>query len=79
MFLTHSLPHKCNVRDCDITVKRINETEKKGQRIGDVSFLSCSIMVIFKQSLKTVLYVPDLGFDLFSPNAVFDGKTWERL
>ena len=26
-----------------------------------------------------MLYVPDLGFNLFSPTAVFDGKTWERI
>ena len=79
MHMTHSLLHMRNVRDCDITVRGINETEKKGERIGDLSVSFVSDNGDFQTELEDVLYVPDLGFNLFSPTAVFDGKTWERI
>ena len=33
----------------------------------------------FVTELKDVMYAPDLGYNLFSPRAEFDGETWDRL
>lgn len=29
--------------------------------------------------LKYVLYAPNIGYNLFSPNAEYDGNSWDRL
>ena len=70
-------------------MKDLKPCQKNGNGIGGVSCeveFSGQLELVFVTAasefsveLKSVLYSPNLGYNLFSPRAEFDGKSWNGL
>ena len=46
---------------------------------GTLEFVFVAADSEFSVELENVLYSPDLGYNLFSPSAEFDGESWNHL
>ncbi|CAN0387937.1 unnamed protein product [Scytosiphon promiscuus] len=79
LHMTDSLDYMSDIKPCRKSVKGIGGVSCDVTLSGtlEVVFVSCDGQ--FSVELQNVLYCPNLGYNLFSPNAEFDGESWDHL
>ena len=68
-----------DVRPCHKKVKGIGGVTCEVALSGTLELVFVTADSEFSVELENVLYSPNLGYNLFSPSAEFDGKSWNGL
>lgn len=77
--LTGSLRHMTDLTPVRLSVEGIGGVACDVSLKGNVTVVFVTDEGEYVTQLKGVLFSPNLGYNLFSPNAEFDGETWEHL
>lgn len=79
--MTDRLSHMKDLKSCHKNVKRdwYSSVACEVALSGTLEFVFVAADSEFSVELENVLYSPDLGYNLFSPSAEFDGESWNHL
>ena len=77
--MTDSLACMKDLKPCQKNVNGIGGVSCEVKFSGKLELVLVTADSQFSVELKNVLYSPNLGYNLFSPSAKFDGESWNGL
>ena len=77
--MTDSLRYMRNVQKCSLKINGIGEKVCEASLKGTVPVVFVTGEDEFAVDLHDVMYVPNLGYNLFATKVEFDGETWDRI